>query len=89
MVDDGKRKRTAAHGHGFRRRELAVADGGKLVLDTDGSITQFDAQGAPVAAWATSDPEWPSHAIRFGVSPRPSTATPPDSREKESRLPGM
>ena len=67
---------------------LALADGGKLVLHTDGSIAQLDGQGETVAKWAADDPEWPRHAIRFGLIPQPSTTTPPDSRVRGSKPPG-
>ena len=66
-------------GHRFKRRELEL-DGGKLILHTEGSISQVDGQGEVVGKWGMDDPEWSRHAIRFGLLPQPSTQTPPDAR---------
>lgn len=66
----------AAHGRRFKRRELELADGGKLVLNADGSIAQLDGDGKPTQEWAPADPEWPSHAIRFGLFPQDATVPP-------------
>ena len=60
----------AAHGRRFKPRELELADGGKLVLTADGSISQVDAAGTPTQAWEPADPDWASHAIRFGLFPQ-------------------
>jgi hypothetical protein len=66
----------AAHGRRFKRRELELADGNKLVLNVDGSITRVDAEGGSTDAWQPSDPEWASHAIRFGLFPQDATVAP-------------
>ena len=67
---------TAAHGRRFKHRELDLADGGKLVLKADGSISQVDASGAPTQTWDPADPNWASHAIRFGLFPQDATVAP-------------
>jgi hypothetical protein len=77
--------RASSAGRRFRRHEVELAEGGKLVLHTDGSISQLDAEGQDVAKWAAEDPDWPRHAIRFGLFPQPSTNTPADTREKGFR----
>jgi hypothetical protein len=65
--------------HSFKRRELSGADGGKLVLSSDGSIAQIDAAGATTKTWTTDDPDWAGMALRFGVQPQTET-TVPDGR---------
>jgi hypothetical protein len=67
---------TAAHGRRFRHRELDLSDGGRLILRVDGSISQVDASGAETHAWDTADPDWASHAIRFGLFPQDATVAP-------------
>ena len=76
----------AAHGRRFKRRELQLAEGGKLVLGADGSITQLDADGKPTETWAPSDPDWARHAIRFGLYPQDATV-PPTGRYVEGIRP--
>jgi len=66
----------AAHGRRFKHRELDLADGGRLVLRADGSIAQVDAAGTPTQTWEQADPEWASHAIRFGLFPQDATVAP-------------
>ena len=66
----------AAHGRRFKPRELELADGGRLVLTADGSISQVDAAGTPTQAWEQADPDWASHAIRFGLFPQDATVAP-------------
>ncbi len=66
----------AAHGRRYKRRELQLADGGRLVLNPDGSIAQLDGEGAEAHAWAPSDPDWASRAIRFGLYPQDATVPP-------------
>ena len=80
MASEGQHARPGSQGRRFRRRELDLAEGGKLVLHTDGSISQIDGQGEVVKKWASDDPEWPRHAIRFGLLLQPATHTPPDTR---------
>ena len=75
-----------AHGRRFKRRELQLADGGKLVLDADGSIVQLDGDGTRTHAWEPADPEWARHAIRFGLYPQDATV-PPTGRYVEGMRP--
>jgi hypothetical protein len=83
-----RKHRTAARGQQFRRHELELPEGDRLVLHADGSIEQLDAAAEIVSKWAPDDPDWPRHAIRFGLFRRPGTVAPPDARERGSRLPG-
>jgi hypothetical protein len=76
----------AAHGRRFKRRELQLADGGRLVLNADGSIAQLDGDGNQAHAWAPTDPDWASHAIRFGLYPQDATV-PPTGRYVEGMRP--
>ena len=76
----------AAHGRRFKRRELQLADGVRLVLNSDGSIAQLDGDGSQTYAWAPADPEWASHAIRFGLYPQDATV-PPTGRYVEGMRP--
>ena len=80
MAPESKRARAVSPGHRFKRREIDLVEGGKLVLHTDGSISQVDDQSVTVATWAGDDPEWPRHAIRFGLLSQPRTTVPPDAR---------
>jgi hypothetical protein len=85
MAPKGERVRAGSAGRGFRHHEIELAEGGRLILHIDGSISQQDAEGKVVAKWVGEDPEWARHAIRFGLFPQPSTTTPPDTREKGFR----
>ena len=67
---------SAAHGRRYKRREVALAEGGKLVLHGDGSISRVDAAGETTATWATDDPDWARHGIRFGLHPEALTVAP-------------
>jgi hypothetical protein len=80
-----RQKRPTAPGHRFKRREIELVEGGKLVLHTDGSIGQVDGEGVVKHTWAADDPEWARHAMRFGLLPQPSTVVPPDSRVRASK----
>jgi len=66
----------AAPGRRFKPRELQLADGGRLVLNAEGSIAQLDGDGNQTHAWAPADPDWASHAIRFGLYPQDATVPP-------------
>ena len=66
----------AVHGRRFKRRELELADGSTLVLNPDGSISQLHGDGGSVDVWQPADPEWASHAIRFGLFPQDATVAP-------------
>ena len=65
-----------SHGRRFKRRELDLGEGAKLVLGVDGAISQGDAAGASTHTWVPADPEWASHAIRFGLFPQDATVAP-------------
>jgi hypothetical protein len=67
---------SVARGRRFRRRELRLADGGRLFLGVDGSINHLDEGGTTVRSWAPDDPEWPDQAIRFGLHPQAPTVRP-------------
>jgi hypothetical protein len=85
-VSPGKtRSKPAASVRRFRRHQIDLAEGGKLVLQGDGSITQADAAGEVVHRWAIGDPDWASHAIRFGLRPQPETELPESRRAAEPR----
>ena len=73
----------APRGRRFRRHELELADGSKLVLGVDGSIDRLDADGVTTQSWAPDDPAWPDQAIRFGLHPQAPTVRP-----QERGLPG-
>jgi hypothetical protein len=80
--------RTATpHGRRFRRHELELADGGRLVLGVDGSIDRMDALGSKTHSWTTDDPEWPDQAIRFGLHPQAPTVTPQGRRVQGPKPP--
>ncbi len=77
--------RTAAVAGQFRHREVALADGGRLVLHANGSITKLDASGEAMAEWSVEDPAWPQMALRLGLQPRPKTIVPEGRRVAEPR----
>jgi hypothetical protein len=76
----------AAHGRRYKRREVQLPEGGKLVLGADGSIAQHEAGGTLSHTWAPDDPEWARHAIRFGLYPRDATV-PPTRRYRDDMRP--
>ncbi len=71
----------------FRRRELRLADGGSLVLTVDGSIDQVADDGTTTHSWAPDDPDWPRHALRFGLHPQGVTVTPHGRQRWDMRPP--
>jgi hypothetical protein len=79
------RSQPTAAGRRFRRHQLDLAEGGKLVLHGDGSITQTDAAGETTRRWAIGDPDWARYAIRFGLQPQPETVVPESRRAAEPR----
>jgi len=84
------RERARTHvppGRRFKRHELALADGGRLVLDIDGSIEHVDENGRPTHSWTPDDPNWPDQAIRFGLHPQAPTVTPPGRRVRGTKPP--
>jgi len=60
----------------YKRHEIPLADGGRLVLEADGSIVRLDGAGATSQTWPPEDPDWARHALRFGVRPQSPTAMP-------------
>jgi hypothetical protein len=91
MTDEPVRpepSRTAIpRGRRFRRHELELDDGGRLVLGVDGSIDRIDALGSATHSWAPDDPEWPDQAIRFGLHREAATVTPQGRRVPGTRPP--
>jgi hypothetical protein len=76
----------AAHGRRFKPHEIQLPDGGWLVLDAAGAITQLDEDRKPTGTWAPEDPEWGSRAIRFGLYPQDATV-PPTGRFRDDMRP--
>lgn len=64
----------------YRRRELPLADGGRLVLRADGAIEHLGAAGAATQTWTPDDPAWADQAIRFGLRPQAPTVRPDGRR---------
>jgi hypothetical protein len=60
----------------YKRRELAAADGGTLVLRSDGTIELLAADRTVVGAWSPGEAEWGAHAFRFGIRVQERTITP-------------
>lgn len=60
----------------YRRHELELADGGRLVLGSDGTIAHHAADGTTTRSWAPDDLEWPDQALRFGLRPQAPTVAP-------------
>lgn len=85
MASRKTRSQPTAAGRRFRRHQLNLAEGGKLVLHGDGSITQIDATGETTRRWAIEDPDWSRYAIRFGLQPQPETEVPESRRAPEPR----
>jgi hypothetical protein len=77
----------APQGRRFKPHELGLPDGGRLVLHADGSIAHVDALGSVTRTWAPDDPEWPDHALRFGVHPQAPTVAPTGRRVQDTRPP--
>jgi hypothetical protein len=80
-----ERPKRPATANRFRRRQIELGDGAKLVLHGNGSITQLDAAGEATAQWAVGDADWARYAIRFGLQPQPTTVVPESRREAEPR----
>jgi hypothetical protein len=78
--------RPAVQSHRFRRREVKLAEGGKLVLKPDGSIEQIDAEGKATGIWLRDNPDWARHAIRFGLQPQSETVVPPGLRQRAAKV---
>lgn len=78
----------AHRGRRYRRRELALTDGGRLVLRSDGAIEHRDVEGALAQAWTPDDPGWPDRAIRFGLRPQATTVRPEGYSGRSPDRPG-
>ncbi len=85
MAPGESRSRPSAAGRRFKRRELSLAEGGKLILRGDGSILQTDAAGETTGTWVAGDPDWARYAIRFGLQPQALTVAPHGRREPDPR----
>ncbi len=70
----------------FRPRRITLANGELLVLHRDGTIEHTDAAGAVKQAWSPGDPDWPRHAIRFGLHETRPTVKP-TGRDASSERP--
>jgi hypothetical protein len=79
--------RPGPRGRRYRRHELELADGGRLVLGVDGTIEHIDRHGFATHSWKPDDPEWPGQAIRFGLHPQTPTVTPQGRRVQGTRPP--
>ncbi len=79
--------RHGGHGRHFKRREIALAEGGKLVLLSDGAISQVSATGETVRTWQPDDPDWAGHGIRFGLHPQAVTIAPHGRRARDPKPP--
>ncbi len=77
----------APRGRRYRRRQLELADGGRLVLGVDGTIDHVDDHGSTMRSWAPDDPEWADQAIRFGLHPEAPTITPQGRRVQGTKPP--
>ena len=71
----------------FKRHELELADGGRLVLSVDGSIDHVDDHGATTNSWTLDDPDWPDMAIRFGLHSQAPTVRPQGRRVRGTKPP--
>ncbi len=60
----------------FKRRELAAPDGGRLALRADGTIELLAADGTVAQSWGPDDPDWGTHAFRFGIRTQERTVAP-------------
>jgi hypothetical protein len=60
----------------YKRRELATADGGVLVLRTDGTIDLLAADRTITHSWGPEDAEWGTYAFRFGIRVQARTMAP-------------
>jgi hypothetical protein len=85
-VAPGKpRSQPAAADRRFRRRQIVLSEGGKLVLHGNGSISRIDAAGETAKQWAIDDPDWARYAIRFGLQPQRGTELPESRRDARPR----
>lgn len=71
---------------GFRRRELLLDDGARLVLRNDGTIERIGADGASDGSWAIGADGWSALAFRFGIRTQDPTAQP-DGRVIDDTMP--
>jgi len=76
QMTDKLTARSPASRRRLKRRELELADGGRLVLDVDGAIRRLDDHGDTIRTWTPDDPDWPNEAIRFGLHFQAPTVAP-------------
>ena len=74
--------------HRYRPRQIALADGGTLLLRADGTIEHQDATGATTETLAPTDPAWPGRAIRFGLHEEHPTVKPSGRDNPGPKPPG-
>ena len=60
----------------YKRPELAIPDGGRLVLRTDGTIELLAADGTVTQSWGPEEAEWGTYAFRFGIRLQARTMAP-------------
>jgi hypothetical protein len=60
----------------YKRRELATADGGRLVLHADGTIDLLAADRTVARTWKPDEDDWGAHAFRFGIRVQQRTIAP-------------
>ena len=87
LAQDAAPPAQAPRGRRYRRHELELADGSRLVLGVDGTIVHLEADGSTTRSWLPEDPEWPDQAIRFGLRPQAPTVTPPGRGVRPTRPP--
>lgn len=70
----------------FKPRRVPLPDDEQLVLHENGTIEHTDPAGLVKQAWSPNDPDWPRHAIRFGLRPARRTVKP-TGRDASSERP--
>jgi hypothetical protein len=53
----------------YKYQEMVLGDGSAVILNENGVIEAFDAQGNPLKSLAPSDPDWKKEAARFDLTP--------------------
>ncbi len=78
---------TSRPDHRYRARRIQLAEGAILELHGNGTIEHHDPAGEVVEAWRPDDPDWPRHALRFGLRAAPPTVKP-SGRDAPTTRPG-